>query len=76
METAKWIKFSVTVLIASVAVIALCGEYETESMLEFIGVKLGAMAVLAVMYVVGKAMYDNDELPKVIKDLENFEENE
>lgn len=75
METAKWIKFCVTMLIASAAVFALCGEYETESVLEFVGVKLAALGVLAVMYIVGKAMYDNDELPKVIKDLENFEEN-
>lgn len=75
METTKWIKLSVTMLIASAAVFALCGEYETESVLEFVCVKLAAMAVLAVMYIVGKAMYDNDELPKAIKDLENFEEN-
>ena len=75
METAKWIKFTVTTLIASTAIFALCGEYETESILEFIGVKLCAMGVLAVTYLIGKAMYDNDELPKEIKDLENFEEN-
>ena len=75
METAKWIKFTVTTLIASAAIFALCGDYETESILEFIGVKLAAMAVLAVTYLIGKAMYDNDELPKAIKDLENFEEN-
>lgn len=75
METAKWIKFTVTTLIASAAIFALCGEYETESVLEFAAVKLGALGVLAVMYVVGKAMYDNDELPRAIKDLENFEEN-
>ena len=29
METAKWIKFTVTTLIASAAIFALCGEYET-----------------------------------------------
>lgn len=75
METAKWIKFGVTMLIASAAVFALCGEYETESILEFVCVKLAAMEVLAVMCVIGEAMYDNDELPRAIKDLENFEEN-
>ena len=76
MEAIKWIKFTLTALIASAAIFALCGEYETESILEFIGVKLAAMAVLAVTYLIGKAMYENDELPKAIKDLENFEENE
>lgn len=75
MEAIKWIKFTLTALIASAAIFALCGEYETESILEFIVVKLAAMAVLAVTYLIGKAMYDNDELPKAIKDLENFEEN-